>query len=414
MNAAQEGRGAPRDGRGLLSSADVGAANRARVLQALLEDGPTSRADLARRINVPRATVSTIVAGLLRAGILVEGPTEVSSGVRGVGKPARPLAFAPGALLSGAVAVSRGLVETAVVDARGELLARSRETLSAGCSPEELQRLVLDACDGLFAAYRGRLRGVGLTVPALCDPESRSVLACTAVPGLVGTGLPAALESRVGVPVSLEQDVRAFAIGEKCFGQGRGRSDFAALQIDVGVGAGIMLPGHLLEGVRGYTTQLGHTCIDRQGARCSCGLRGCWETVASTRWLRAESARRGITGGRGTSPARLAARAQAGDHAAQQLLDDYADNLAIGMANLVQLLSLRVFIVHGDVVQAGEGFRATLQRRVIARSMPALADDLEVLFSDLDQDSGLLGAAATALSRQLAGSQLALLAPAKN
>lgn len=384
---------------GLLSSSDVGTANRARVLQALFEGGPKSRADVARQINVQRATVSTIVSGLMRDGVLVEEDGRPPA--EGIGKPGRPLAFAPEALLCGAVAVSRGRVETAVVDARGVPLVRKHEPLPAGCSTVELERLVLRAADDVLGDYRGRLTGVGLTVPALCDPEAGRVLACTAVPALVGSTLPAALSRRFGAPVRLEQDVRAFAIGEKWFGQGRGRSDFAALQIDVGVGAGVMLPGQLLAGVRGYTTQLGHTCVDREGDWCTCGLRGCWETVASTRWLRAESVRRGIPGGHETTPGRLAKRAVGGDSAAQEVLDVYADNLALGLANLVQLLSLRVFILHGNVVQAGEPFRAELQRRVIARSMPALADGIEVLYSELDQDSGLLGAAAMVLAKHL-------------
>lgn len=399
MTASQPPRRTRSAAGGLLSSSDVGTANRARVLQSLLESGPASRAELARRVNVQRATLSTIVTGLLQAGVLVEEDARPHAG--GAGKPARPLSFAPEALLSGAVAVSRGAVETAVVDARGVLLARHRDHLPTTCGRAELERRVLEAAEGVFAAYRGRLRGIGLTVPALCDPEAGVVLSCTAVPGLEGTALPRALATRFDAPVRLEQDVRAFAIGEKWFGQGRGRTDFAALQVDVGVGAGVMLPGHLLEGVRGYTTQLGHTCIDPDGARCSCGLRGCWETVASTRWLRAEAARRGVVGGRGTSPRRLGARAAAGDVGARALLADYADNLAIGMANLVQLLSVRFFIVHGDVVHAGEDFRRLLHERVVARSMPALADGIEVLFSELDQDAGLLGAAATVLSHHL-------------
>lgn len=384
---------------GLLSSSDVGTANRARVLQAVFEGGPTSRADLARQINVQRATVSTIVAGLMGAGVLVEG--EARPPAEGIGKPGRPLAFAPEALLCGAVAVSRDHVETAAVDARGVLLARKRESLPRGGTTAELERRVLRAAEEVLGSYRGRLTGVGLTVPALCDPEAGRVLVCTAVPGLVGTALPGALSRRFGAPVRMEQDVRAFAIGEKWFGQGRGRSDFAALQIDVGVGAGVMLPGQLLAGVRGHTTQLGHTCVDRDGEWCTCGLRGCWETVASTRWLRAESVRRGIAGGHNTTPGRLAKRAAAGDSEARALLDDYADNVALGMANLVQLLSLRTFILHGNVVHAGEPFRAELQRRVVARSMPALADGIEVLYSELDQDAGLLGAAAMVLAKHL-------------
>jgi len=384
---------------GLLSSSDVGTANRARVLQALFEGGPTSRADLARQINVQRATVSTIVAGLIRAGVLVE--EEGRPPADGIGKPGRPLAFAPEALLCGAVAVSRGQVETAVVDARGVLLSRKCENLPKGCPTAELERLVLEAAEAVLGEYRGRLTGVGLTVPALCDPDAGRVLVCTAVPGLEGSDLAGALSRRFGAPVRMEQDVRAFAIGEKWFGQGRGCSDFAALQIDIGVGAGVMLPGLLLAGVRGYTTQLGHTCVDRNGEWCTCGLRGCWETLASTRWLRAECVRRGIPGGHGTTPGRLAKRAEAGDPAARELLDDYADNIAVGLANLVQLLSLRTFILHGNVVDAGEAFRAELQRRVVARSMPVLADGIEVLYSELDQDAGLLGATAMVLAKHL-------------
>jgi len=407
VSATQPGIRIPREGSvqgpalraGLLSSSDVGTANRARVLQALFEGGPTSRADLARQINVQRATVSTIVSGLMRDGVLVE--EEARPSAEGIGKPGRPLAFAPEALLCGAVALSQGHVEIAVVDARGVLLARKRESIPARCPTPELEHRVLRAAEGVLVAFRGRLTGVGLTVPALCDPEAGRVLVCTAVPGLVGSNLPAELSQRFGAPVRLEQDVRAFAIGEKWFGQGRGRSDFAALQIDIGVGAGVMLPGQLLAGVRGYTTQLGHTCVDREGDWCTCGLRGCWETVASTRWLRAESVRRGIPGGHETTPGRLAKRAAAGDSAAREVLDVYADNLALGLANLVQLLSLRVFILHGNVVLAGEPFRAELQRRVIARSMPALADGIEVLYSELDQDSGLLGAAAMVLAKHL-------------
>lgn len=384
----------------LLSSSDVGSANRAKILQALLEHGPTSRADLARLVNVQRATVSTIATGLIDAGLLVEGDAQRPAD--GIGKPARPLRFAPYALLSGAVAITRGQVEVAVVDARGEILDRHRSDVATDCAAKDLRDHVLNVAAAALAGYAEHLGGIGVTVPALCDPAVGRVLVCTAVPGLVDADLPDALQARFGVPVRLEQDVRAFAIGEKWFGRGRGRSDFAAVHVGVGVGAGVMLPGHhLLEGVRGYTTQLGHTCVDPDGARCTCGLRGCWETIASTRWLRTEAARRGVTGGRDTTPGRLAKRAESGDGAARQLLGDYADNLAIGMANLVQLLSLRLFIVDGDVVQAGEDFRAELERRVVARCMPALAEGVEVVFSELDQDSGLLGAGAAVLARQV-------------
>lgn len=387
----------PRSSRGLLSSTDVGSANRARLLQALADQGPLSRADLARLIRVPRATVGTIVSGLLTAGVLEED--EPQAPVDGIGKPSRPLWFGRDAAVCGAITIDAGSVEVAVVDARGEVRSRATEDLPADASPVAIERQVVAAAKTILGPHAGALTGVGLLVPALCDHEAGEVVACTVVPGLVDTRLPALLSDALGSPVLLEQDVRALAVGERWFGAARGREDFAALHIGVGVGAGIILTGHLLDGRGGYTAQLGHTCVDINGAQCSCGLRGCWETIASTRWLRTESARRGVTGGRSTTPRRVARRAEAGDLAAAELMADYVDNLSIGIASLVQLLSLQLFILHGDVVHAGEPMRQQLERRVIQRSLPALGEGVRIVFSELDRDSGLLGAAALVLTR---------------
>ena len=178
--------------RGLLSSSDVGSTNRGRVLQALVDDGPASRADLARRINVPRATISSIVTGLLDAGILQEDAPQPPTD--GIGKPPRPLWFAPQALLCGAISVGRGAVEVAVVNARGEILVRAHTAVGLTGSTAQLDRQITAAAASVLTPFIGRLSGVGLTVPALCNPETMEVVACTPVPALVGTRLPVLLQ----------------------------------------------------------------------------------------------------------------------------------------------------------------------------------------------------------------------------
>ena len=385
--------------RGLLSTADMAAVNRSRLLQSLIDDGPASRAEIGRRINVPRASIGVIVAGLLADGILEEDQPVTPPD--GIGKPARPLWFTHTALLSGTIALSRGNAELAVISAGGDVLARTSMSIKTERGPRDLDSKVMTAATELFGPFSARLCGIGVSAPALCDSISQEVISCLPAPGLVGTRLPLLLGQAFGVPTVLEQDVRAIAVGEKWFGMGRGRPNFAALQFDIGVGGGIVLDGRLWGDQSRFTMQLGHTCVDLRGGRCNCGLSGCWETVASLKWLRRAATTAGVPGGPSTTPSRLNRRAEGGDRAAATILDQYCDHLSVGIANLVQMLALDLFILHGAVVHAGQSFLSVLQSKVVARTMPELGHGVRVVYSNLDQHSTLLGAAAVVLTRHL-------------
>jgi predicted NBD/HSP70 family sugar kinase len=357
----------------------------------LADYGPLSRADLARLAAVPRGTIGPIVTALLAAKILEE--SERAQFATGPGKPGRPLWFGRDAGLCGAILVRAGTTETAVVNARGDILARGAEPFSTQLPRRLLEERVIAAAAPILDRFRGELMGIGLALPAFCDRSAGRVVACTTVPGLVDTNLWRLLSDWAGVPVLLEEDARAIAVGERWFGQARGVGDFAALQIDAGIGAGIMLDGHLVH----EPSEIGHTCVNLGGLTCRCGLRGCWETIASTRWLNAEAGRLGIEDGGRMAPSQLVRLAVAGDATAARLLNDYADNVAVGIANLAQLLSIRLFILHGEVVEGGPPLRDLIEAATQKRTLPFLAGGVRVVFETLDRDSGLLGAAATVL-----------------
>ena len=94
----------------------------------------------------------------------------------------------------------------------------------------------------------------------------------------------------------------------------------------------------------------------------------------------------------------MASLAEVGDADAGKLLDEYANNIAIGLANFVQLFSLDLFILHGDVVKGGVPMLDRIQSAVARRSLRVLVADIRLSFSALDRDSGLLGAAATVMT----------------
>ena len=383
--------------RPLLSPSRVGDVNRSRVLQALCDHGPMSRAELAKMAGVTRATIGNIVQALIDANLVEEGEPQTGSGR--VGKPGRPVWFGPRAGLCGAAVIGAGTVEAALVNARGDMVAAAERAFDP-TAPD--QRHVVAAVGAALEAVidrraAGELLGVGVAVPGVCDTEAGAVIGSGQVTALRGTALADTLARRFGGPVVLDNDARAQALGEKWFGEGRGLSTFVSVQTGHGLGVGIVLDRVLFRGVRGATGELGHTCVVADGgARCRCGLTGCWETIATLRWLRREASRLRLPNAGAMTGAALVALAEDGSAKAEGLLETYADNLAVGLANLVMLHNPERLILHGDV--SVEPLRALVEHRTRARVLPHLRDGVSVALSPLDQRAGILGAAGLVLS----------------
>lgn len=382
----------------LLSNRQIGDVNRSRVLRALCDHGPLSRADLARLAGVPRATIGTIAQGLVDTGLLEE--SSPAREVGRVGKPGRPLWFREDAGLCAAVAFSAEEVETALVNARGDVLVRAEVAChTSTATPETLIAAVLAGTRQVLTAAPAEVLGIGVAIPGVCDPATGTVVGSGQVPGAQGNGLALALAKAHGLPVLIDNDARAQALGEKWFGDGRGVSTFASVQTGAGLGVGLVLNGGLYRGPAGATGELGHTVVQLDGERCECGLVGCWETVATLRWLRDEANKLKLPGAAEFDARALIALETA---AARSLMARYADNLAVGLATLVHLLSPTRLLLHGDVVGGGEPLRALVAERLAARTLPHVRDTVEVLLSSLDQDAGLLGAAGLVLSDRFA------------
>ena len=375
----------------LLTTHLIGDVNRSRVLQAFCDHGPLSRADIARLAGVPRATIGTIVQNLMESGLLEELEPDRDGKV---GKPGRPLWFAPEAGLSVAVGFAPDRVRAALVNARGDRLEETAVHLETPkASESELVKAVLSAARAVLPA-NGEVLGIGVVVPGVCDTETGAVIGSGQLPGSVGTGLASTLKERLQLPVLLDNDARAQALGEKWFGDARGVPTFASVQTGDGLGVGLVLDGRVYRGEDGRVGELGHTAVSLDGAACYCGLSGCWETVATLPWLRAEAKALGLPGAsRATTTSMVALGTPA-----EALLGRWADNLAAGLANLVNLLGTTRLILHGDLVGGGEAMRAMVEVATQARVLGHLREDVQVTFSALDSDAALLGAAGLVLS----------------
>ncbi|MFC0673133.1 ROK family transcriptional regulator [Brachybacterium hainanense] len=376
----------------VLTAADVGAANRSRLIRLLHRDGPQSRAELAAALGVSRATVGTIVQPILGAGLLVEQEPLQAEARRGsgrAGKPARPLWFSDEVLLGG-VYISGDGVHCAVLRMDGEVLREGRAPLE----PEDDGSGIVAGCERFFAGTA--LMGIGVASAGMVDTDAGEILEIYRAPRLQGMPVARLLGERLGVPVVVDHHPRVQAIGDLWFGEGRELSTFASVYTGEVLGVGIVHSGRVLRGDRGGGGEIGHMVVDQHGEQCVCGRIGCWETVATLPWLRREAERAGLPDAESMTCAALV-ELSVQDPAAAALLRRYLGNVAQGIADLEQILGLQQYLIHGDVGRGGalaeeilsQELGRMLNRRRTPPRLAAVADD------DL---STLLGAAGLLLS----------------
>jgi predicted NBD/HSP70 family sugar kinase len=384
-----------RRGPALISPAQMGSANRARVLRALADHGPLSRAELARLAGVTRATMGTIVQSLLDADVVEELELERQPGQ--LGRTGRRLWFAQGAGRTVAVELGTDGVRAASIDARGEVDKRSRAELPASRSADAIVRSVVRVVSKVAGGDSVAVAGVGIAVPGACDAAGREVITSASLPALPGSGLVAKVEAATGLPAYVENNARADALAEQWFGLGRSTNSFAVLHAADGLGLGIVSDGVVLRPGNGRGGELGHTYVGGT-VRCQCGLRGCWEAHAGRAWLRSEAASLRI---RGAAEATLGTAAEGVQSPGPpaKLADRLAERLSWGLATIVQLFAPDLIVLSGDLAGAPEAFAATVEAHTKARSLPHLADSVRVRASSLGSSGALLGASALVLTQ---------------
>ena len=219
------------------------------------------------------------------------------------------------------------------------------------------------------------LAGIGIGIPGVVDVRE-GVLSHAVNLGVGGDGLPLAarLSRRTGIPVAVENDVNAAALGASRALELDG-TDLAYLSIGTGLAAGIVLSGHLRRGARGGAGEVGHIPVDPSGPLCPCGQRGCVEAVASGSAIaRAWPVERGVDAS--DSPAAALFRsAAAGDPEALRVRTRIADHLAAAVQLLVLTVDVDVVVLGGGVSEVGEQLRLAVANGLSqrGRTSPFLA-----------------------------------------
>jgi glucokinase len=237
---------------------------------------------------------------------------------------------------------------------------------------------------------------VGLGIPGLISNDGVIRSSVNLMP-LEGMNLADLVSSDIGLPVVALNDANASAIGEQRFGAGRPYASSLMLTIGTGVGAGLILDGRLWTGVDGAAGEFGHITVEPNGRLCGCGNRGCLEQYASATAIAACAAGEAQDAD-ASGAAAVAARALRGDPRAAAIFEQAGYYLGIAAAGVVNLLNLEAIILGGGVARSFELLAAPMRRELLARCFPIPGERVRILRGELDDDAGVLGAAATAFA----------------
>ena len=264
------------------------------------------------------------------------------------------------------------------------LLATASVPTGAG-DPGEVVERVAAAAAGLLAGH-GPVAAAGAGVPGLFDEATGRTLLLPNLPAAwAGYRFRDPLADRLGVPVALINDARAFTLAESRLGAAAGCSTVVCLTLGTGVGGGVVVDGRLRFGPHGRAGEVGHQVIDPDGPPCGCGNRGCVEAFAAGPALCRLAGR--------DSPEAVFAAAAAGDARAQAAVQEVVGRLAVGIANLVTVLWPERVVVGGGVAAAGERLFAPLREAVAAAAPLVDPAAYEVVPASLGPAAGAIGAA---------------------
>ncbi|MEV6246881.1 ROK family protein [Streptomyces sp. NPDC051742] len=386
------------------TSQDIRRLNRFEVLRRFYAgSGAMSRQDLAAATGLSFATVANLTAELLEAGVLVEAGHEDSSG----GRPRARLAVNAdrGALIG--VDIAETSVHAELFDLALDVRYSVERPLPPGdVRPADVVERLAGCVEELLRGSgvpRARVLGAGVSVPGMVEREG-GVSSFSPYWSWHEVPLRALLAERLGLPLWLDNPLRASTVAELWFGAGREVDDLVVLTLRAGVGAGIAVDGQLYRGFTNSAGEWGHTCLAIDGRLCTCGNRGCVEAYVSTRGI-ARTWRELAPGDeRATDPddavtvAALARAEAAGDPVAAEVVDRTGRYLGAAVANLVNLLNPRVLVLGNQVVDLlGERLLTATYEAVTRHALPLPHRAASLRRSAVPHNAVTRGAAAFAL-----------------
>lgn len=394
--------GRARQGTRGMSGDELRRHNLATVLARLHFEGPITRSEITSRTELNRSTIGDLIGELADLGLAAEGPATAPVGP---GRPSPVVAARPSGAVVLAVEIDVDSMAVATVGLGGHVYNRLRVSRESGdASPQETVREVAALAQPLIAALPASSVFVGIGV-AVAGVTRRSDGHVHLAPNLGWNEVPLgeifATEMELDRPAFIGNEADLGAVGEFGRGPHGGSPHLVYVSGGVGIGAGVIVDGRLLDGVAGYAGEAGHMIINPGGQPCRCGGTGCWETEAGEAALFRAIEPLGAVAGVGAIDA-LVRRTANGDDSAISALAELGRWLGIGIANLINIFNPEVVVLGGFYETLFPFIEPSVVGAVDAAALDAPRALTTITNSSLGQDAPLMGAAESVLADVIA------------
>jgi glucokinase-like ROK family protein len=382
--------------------------NLSSILRYIHSSAPISRAQLAGLSGLNKSTVSSLVDELLERDLVRLTGRETS----GTGRPAALLELNPWAGCIIGVEYGVDFVMVILANFTGEIIWRAQQSTDPADGQESTTAKVFDLVDQAIEAGRQRnvrLLGLGIATPGTVKVEEGLLIFA---PNLDWHNIPFAqiYQTRYpSLPVFVNNDANAAAVGEYLFGTAQHVQDFILLFAGVGIGAGLFLNGELYRGKSGFAGEIGHSMfmVESFQPPCHCGNRGCWETYASQLSI-IDRVRAQLQVRRSSAVANflsdqhapltlqaICQAAEAGDRVAVDALYEAGQAMGIGIANVINIFNPSLVVLGGPLSTASQYLMPGIQASLDRHTLPEIRCEAQLMLSTSGPDASVIGAVAT-------------------
>lgn len=261
----------------------------------------------------------------------------------------------------------------------------------------------------LYGLTKDDFLGIGMGSPGAVDRTSKTVTGAFNLNWADTQEVGSVIEKEVGIPFFIDNDANVAALGERWVGAGANNPDVVFVTLGTGVGGGVIADGNLIHGVAGAGGEIGHMIVDPEnGFTCTCGNKGCLETVASAtgvvrvarqlaeQYGGSSAIKAAIDNGDTVTSKDIFIAAEDGDKFANSVVERVSRYLGLAAANISNILNPDSVVIGGGVSAAGEFLRSRVEKYFVTFAFPQVKKSTKIKIAELGNDAGIIGAASLA------------------